>query len=384
MVERMQLLRRLERIMEETDFGWSLLMVGEDQSRKLADLTNDLKRPHSTTGDGKQIQSGYSYWGIEPAIAWQHACRDPYYPVARDGIDSFTQRWNDLRSALAATKYHYVSLGPGTGEKDRVVLQRMQPDHPEMLYVPVDMSAEMLRLCLQPIRHLPFIKSFRRQLLPVQLDFSSDENLDELQGLRERLMGQEPILWGLLGNTIANFENDLELVERLATLVRPQDLFMVEVATTTVLAGDVPERVSNEYLQSRAFCEFVTSALHQHTDLPINMDNIEITGEVVDPRCVLIKTIYRHREDDTRITLPDRTLITLRRDDTIRLYVSRKYAPAALHADLSKRGLDLAHVADTSWAVRGRPYRFGLQLMLLSRQASIEPAPTPARDLFRD
>jgi L-histidine Nalpha-methyltransferase len=92
MVERMQLLRRLERIMEETDFGWSLLMVGEDQSRKLADLTNDLKRPHSATGDGKQIQSAYSYWGIEPAIAWQHACRDPYYPVMRDGIDSFTQR----------------------------------------------------------------------------------------------------------------------------------------------------------------------------------------------------------------------------------------------------------------------------------------------------
>jgi hypothetical protein len=42
-------------------------MVGEDQSRKLADLTNDLKRPYSTTGEGKQIQSGYSYWGIEPA-----------------------------------------------------------------------------------------------------------------------------------------------------------------------------------------------------------------------------------------------------------------------------------------------------------------------------
>jgi L-histidine N-alpha-methyltransferase len=384
MVERMQLLRRLERIMEETDFGWSLLMVGEDQSRKLADLTNDLKRPHSATGDGKQIQSAYSYWGIEPAIAWQHACRDPYYPVMRDGIDSFTQRWNDLRSALAATKYHYVSLGPGTGEKDRTVLQTMQPDHPEMLYVPVDMSAEMLRICLQPIRDLPFITTFRRQLLPVQLDFSSDENLDELQGLRERLMGQEPILWGLLGNTIANFENDLELVERLATLVRPQDLFMVEVATTTVLAGDVPERVSNEYLQSRAFCEFVTSALHQHTDLPINMDNVEITGEVVDPRCVLIKTIYRHGEEDTRVTLPDRTLITLRRNDTIRLYVSRKYAPAALRAELSELGLHVAHVADTSWAVRGRPYRFGLELMLLSKQASTEPPPTPARDLFRD
>ena len=87
---------RLERVMEETEFGWSLLMVGEDQSRKLADLTNDLKRPYSTSGDEKQIVSGYSYWGIEPAIAWQHATRDPYYPVMKDGIESFTQRWNDL------------------------------------------------------------------------------------------------------------------------------------------------------------------------------------------------------------------------------------------------------------------------------------------------
>ncbi len=100
----MQLMLRLERVMEETEFGWSLLMVGEDQSRKLADLTNDLKRPYSTSGDEKQIVSGYSYWGIEPAIAWQHACRDPYYPVAKDGIDSFTQRWNDLHPALAGAQ----------------------------------------------------------------------------------------------------------------------------------------------------------------------------------------------------------------------------------------------------------------------------------------
>ena len=186
---------------------------------------------------------------------------------------------------------------------------------------------------MQPIRDLPFIKAFRRQLLPVQLDFSDDENLDELHVLRDRLMGDEPILWALLGNTAANFEDDLELIERMARLLRPQDLLMLEVATSTELAGDVPERVSTEYLRSKAFCEFVTSALHQHTDLPINMDNVAITGEVVDDRCVVIKTIYHHRDEDTRVTLPDRTVITLKRGDTIRLYLSRKYAPAALHGD---------------------------------------------------
>jgi L-histidine N-alpha-methyltransferase len=383
MVERMQLMLRLERVMEETEFGWSLLMVGEDQSRKLADLTNDLKRPYSTSGDEKQIVSGYSYWGIEPAIAWQHATRDPYYPVMKDGIDSFTARWTDLQPALAGQRFHYISLGPGTGEKDRAVLLTLQPSYPDMLYVPVDMSSEMLRICLQPIGDLPFIKTFRRQTLPVQLDFSDDENLDELQKLRDRLMGDEPILWGLLGNTAANFEDDLELVERLSTLLRPQDRLMLEVATTTELADDVPERISTEYLRSKAFCEFVTSALHQHTDLPIDMDRLQISGEAVDDRCVEIKAVYHHDADDAKVTLPDRTVITLRRDDTIRLYISRKYAAEALHAELRSLGLTVREAVDTTWTVRRKPYRFGLQLMLLSRDGAPEPVSTPARDLFR-
>ena len=57
------------------------------------------------------------------------------------------------------------------------------------------------------------MKTFRRQLLPVQLDFSDDENLAELHVLRDRLMGDRPILWGLL-DTAANFEDDFELIER--------------------------------------------------------------------------------------------------------------------------------------------------------------------------
>lgn len=260
----------------------------------------------------------------------------------------------------------------------------MQPSYTEMLYVPVDMSAEMLRMCLQPIRDLPFIKTFRRQLLPVQLDFSDDENLDELHALRERLMGEEPILWGLLGNTAANFEDDFELIERLARLLRPQDLLMLEVATTSELAADVPERSSTEYLRSKAFCEFVTSALHQHTDLPINMDYVEISGEIIEPRSVMLKVIYRHRDADTRVTLPDRTVITLRRDDTIRLHLTRKYATAALHAELRSIGLGVKATADTTWAVRGKPYRFGLQLLLLAKGGDTGPWRSAARDLFRD
>ena len=97
-----------------------------------------------------------------------------------------------------------------------------------MFYVPVDMSAEMLRICLQPMNVLPFIRRFRSQLLPVQLDFSFEENVDELNGLRDRPIGEEPVLFSLLGNTMANFEDDVEPVERLARqLLRPQDRLML-------------------------------------------------------------------------------------------------------------------------------------------------------------
>jgi hypothetical protein len=77
-------------------------------------------------------------------------------------------------------------------------------------------------------------------------------------------------------------------------------------------------------------------------------------------------------------------VITLKHDDTIRLYISRKYAPAALHAELRGLGLGVQGTANTTWGVRGRPYRFGLQLMLLSKDLEPAPARSAARDLFRD
>lgn len=383
-MEGVQLLRRLERIIEETDFAWSLCLVGEDQSRKLADLIGDLKRPASPSGDGKQVVSGYSYWGIEPTIAWQHACNDPYYPVARDGIESFGRRWRALRPVLGEQRYHYVSLGPGTGEKDRTVLADLQPRFPDMFYVPVDMSAEMLRVCVQPMKVLPFIREFRRQLLPVQLDFSVEENVEELDGLRNRLMADEPVLFSMLGNTAANFSDDVELVQRLTRqLLRPQDRLILEVATVSEVNPETVDLAAAEYAGSKAFREFVTSSLHQHTDLSVEMDNVAFEGMVEDDRAALVKIVYRNQSGrDQRITLPDRTVVAFPPSDTIRLYLTRKYDRGALDAALRERGLSVVGDAHTGSVVRGTRYRFGLDLILLSAGGDGRPT-TPVQDLFR-
>lgn len=54
----------LENSINEPGLGWTLCFIGEDQSNKLAELTQELRGEFSTTGDGKEILSGFSYWGI--------------------------------------------------------------------------------------------------------------------------------------------------------------------------------------------------------------------------------------------------------------------------------------------------------------------------------
>ncbi|MBE9104167.1 hypothetical protein IQ229_04195, partial [Nostoc cf. edaphicum LEGE 07299] len=88
----------LENSINEPGLGWTLCFIGEDQSSKLAELTQELRGEFSATGDGKEILSGFSYWGIGPTIAWDHACNDRFYLVMKESIESFRYRWHQINT----------------------------------------------------------------------------------------------------------------------------------------------------------------------------------------------------------------------------------------------------------------------------------------------
>ena len=360
------LMKRLEEILQRTDFAWSLGLIGEDQAAKLAMLTGDLRRRVSTTGDGKRITSGFSYLGAEPAIAWTKACRDHLYPVMKQSIESFDRRWVNIRSSLKDQSYHYVSLGPGDGQKDAIILQDLERNNAQLCYVAVDMSAEMLRLGVHPL--VRQLKLSRSRVLPVQLDFSSRANITELRCLLHGLFGHNAILFSLLGNTIANFDNDIEMLRMFVDeLLRPQDLFVVEVATTRRLDEATAQEAAEEYEHSRTFREFVTSALMHYTDLQIDMENVCFYSSIEKNRAVQIKILYQNQTNgELRITLPDRTSVPFPQKDTIRLYVSRKYAEEYLEVLSAESGvcvLDRDH-----FDFRGGSHsdvEFGMDLLML-------------------
>ncbi len=362
----------LARAIDESDFAWSLVLVGEDQSSKLAALTGDLIAPPSASGDGKQITSGYSYWGIGPTIAWAHACADPFYLVMKQSLDSFTRRWGRVRGKIGEG-FHYVSFGVGTGHKDRLVLGHLLERNPDMYYLPVDMSSEMLRLGTAGS-----VSGHRvpgRQIVPVQIDFSLSENLAELRSLLHRVVGDEPVLFSLLGNTMANFDQDAELLADLTGLLRPQDRFLLEVATTDALTDELAAAAMEEYSRSRAYREFVTSALLHNTDLTINMDAVRFRSVVEGERALRVKVMYQNETGgDIQMMLPDRTRVAFPDRDTIRLYLTRKYERRALDGMVRDVGMRKVVGTHSDFQVARGSHGFGMDLVLMERA---DPTPLP-------
>lgn len=355
----------LARAIDESDFAWSLVLVGEDQSSKLAALTSDLRGSPSATGEGKQITSGYQYWGIGPTIAWAHACSDPFYQVMKQSLESFTRRWRQLGEQVAGTPCHYVCFGAGTGHKDRQILETLLADNPGLFYFPVDISSEMLRLGAGASTTglgLP-----GHQVVPVQLDFAITENLTELRTLLHRVVGDAPILFSLLGNTMANFDEDTDILAGLAAALRPQDRFLLEVATTEELSEDLAGQVCEEYARSRAYKEFVTSALMHNSDLTIDMDSVGFRGSVEPGRALKAKVVYENRTGaDIQVMLPDRTGVLFPDGDTILLQVTRKYARKALDGIFAKCGLRRVASTHSDFRAHRSAPGFGMELVLLA------------------
>jgi uncharacterized SAM-dependent methyltransferase len=379
--EPVHVIRNLEKALADDDFAWSLLLVGEDQTDKLATLTGDLRGPVSETGDGKQITSGFSYWGIGPTIAWANATNDPFYLVMKAGTESFLRHWRKMKPHVAAGGFHLVSLGIGTGVKDRTILEDMRRNYPDMFYIPVDMSSEMLRLgTLEPVRGARFPMS---QVLPVQLDFSIADNIDELGQMLARLVGDDPILYTLTGNTLANFESDEEVLGVITRVLRPQDRLLLEVASTTQLDQETAAAAADEYHQTRAFAEFVTSALRYNTDLKIDNERVKFLGEVEDEDAILVKILWQNDTGaEVRMGLPDHTEVVLPVGDTIRLYTTRKYSTTRLKKITNACDLTPVEAVQSQFRYTRRPNPFGLDLLLLAPGTAREAIGSLADDIW--
>jgi uncharacterized SAM-dependent methyltransferase len=339
-----------------------LELHGTGGTARFMALTSDLSRAHDVAGNGKRICPGHAYAGLDSAVAWAALCRDPLCGAPRQSIESFAERWRAVRPAAPAEPCHYVSLGPGDGRKDGVVLDDLSRVNADLCYLPVDAAEELLHLAVRGlIRRLDLPTD---RVLSLPWDFSSRESVTALRSLLDELFGSTPVLFSLLGNTIAQFDTDAAQLSLLAgELLRPADRLLLEVEATSSL--DERLVAAAEHEQGPAFAEFVISALRRHTGVTATREDVEHLGGVEGDRALLVKTAYRNRADeDVVLALPNSTEVPFAPGDTIRLSLSRKYSPEGLAAMLASAGLTI-----TADACTGTGGPFGLALLMLAPAA---------------
>jgi hypothetical protein len=224
-----------------------------------------------------------------------------------------------------------------------------------------------------------------RYLLPIQLDFSQADNLTELRALLIRLVGDDPILYGLLGNTVANFDQDAELLGTIADLLRPQDRLLMEVATTTSLDEEAAKRAYEEYANSEAYRVYAISALAQHTDLTTDTHSLAFGARPEGNRALRIEAHYQNQTGhDIRFTLPNRALVDFPAGEGIRITLSRKYTASGLAELVGSAGLTpLNERVRPPQRRRPSDATFGLDLLLLAPAAQEPAPPSVADDIWR-
>lgn len=363
--------QRILDALSKIGLDWSLCFIGEDQPAKLGRLSIELKRPKSTDGNGKRVPSGYSYWGIVPTVAWRDTCEDVFYTLMRESIKNFPKAWADIKGALDTSTLHYASLGPGTGEKDAAIVRTLSEANKNAFFFPIDMSPEMLRLGTK--RAVENTSISRGNVLPIQIDFSTRENVEEISKLVQIIIGEDAVLYSLLGNTLSNFEDDEQLLSNIAFLLRPQDLLLLEIATTDRVTSDAASAAASEYDQSEKFKHFVSSSLIQNTNLPVNIKNIEFLHSVESDRALLVKTVYRNNSQTFEMRVGSNVPVLFTKADTIRLSTVRKYSSAGIGALIRGAGLKVIYQTKKlhlSAAKKGP--NFGSALILL--QTGEKPA----------
>lgn len=301
--------------------------IWEAQAPRLGEVLNALT---GLGGEERHIKDGYQYVGAFPAQLWKQATFDDHYATLSYGIRTFHRRWRPLRRHLTA-RYHYISIGPGTGEKDQTILQHLQSlaGDDAIAYIPVDISPDLLRNSLSV--SMRGIDDQRVAAIPVELDVNSDDGVRGLRTIIDAVRGETPVLVSVLGNTLANFDDDHAVLSRLALLLPDErDRCLLELATTDQVTSQTAALAAVEYQGSPSFIRFAIAALREYTDLDLDAGHVTSSAEISDQT---IKITTRFVADESRtVEVKNGDRFALARGETIRLYVSRKYTRTALEA----------------------------------------------------
>jgi hypothetical protein len=183
---------------------------------------------------GRLIDPKYIYMFDRGTQYWLDLCADAEYLYFRNSIVFLRANLGEMLDAIdvdvIGVAPDIVSLGPGNGLKDRIILsailQRQSAVRNEAFYYPFDISANMITSAIRNIYTQSDIAS-RLHVKAAVMDFGS--NLRSFSPVYQ--FRAEPNVFLLLGNTLGNFKDETIILQQIKRAMFQDDYLLLEVKT---------------------------------------------------------------------------------------------------------------------------------------------------------
>lgn len=194
---------------------------------------------------GAMLSCSHSYYTEQGTGCWLSLCNDPQYEVYRKSTRLLSEHSDRILKGLGPKFIEaipdFVSLGPGNGQKDRILLKSLvlhyekQGSSSEFFYYPVDISIQMLAAAIKNVCSEPKLRT-RLRIKAVVGDFLRLMSIKPVYDYRSA-----PNLFSFLGNTLGNIPDEVHSLKKLKNAMCPGDFMLLEVrlyAGAPKLGGD--------------------------------------------------------------------------------------------------------------------------------------------------
>lgn len=185
---------------------------------------------------GSLINPKYIYSSDRGTNLWLKLCSDPEYVFFGKSVEvlrSFCQEiLKIIPNEIIKSSPDIISLGPGNGIKDRVILSALtehyNPTSDFGYYYPFDISPSMLT---QAVRAILDYSDFQTKIKVKAAIADFGTSLIRFAPMYQ--YRPETNIFLLLGNALGNFEGEVTVLEKIKNAMFPGDYMLLEVRTGT-------------------------------------------------------------------------------------------------------------------------------------------------------
>ncbi len=282
-----------------------------------ADLYTNLKE--------HRMPDHFLYIGDEGAKNWLKMENSREFPVT-GRLTSLLRKSLPALTVFIPPNTNVVSIGTGNGEKERIILETLAK-RGNPAYFPVDVSARLVDISMEAVRHIPIITTGIVGLF---------EEMDHI-----RRYWRPPSLLCILGNTFCNFEPDI-FFSAVSRNLGKDDLFLFDCHMLVECGGTSAARKKNERTyRARRNTLFNLDPLLRRG---VRADDVEFRMEFL-PVQTEVGIVYRTSKSvlvrKQCVVSCGKQAIFFRAGDSIRLGFAYKYTPGQIEPLLKRHGFNI-------------------------------------------